>query len=204
MLIKICGITNLDDALFAEDAGADVLGFVFADSPRQVDEEKAAEIISGLSGKARKAGIFVDEPLERVTAVRGKLGLDLVQLHGEESPDYCQRLSPGVIKLIRVSNDFDPAEIAGHPADFFLLEGQKKDRAGGTGETFLWDYAKALKGNEQIILSGGLNPGNVVSAIDVLCPGGVDVSSGVEKEPGIKDHAKVREFIRLVRKVSSS
>ncbi len=201
MLIKICGITNLEDALAAEDAGADILGFVFAESPRRVGEE-AQGIIAGLSGEAKKAGVFVDEPLENVMRLREKLGLDYLQLHGQENADYCQRLMPGVIKLIRVDGDFSPDILEGLVADYYLLEGARQDAAGGTGMIFDWSRAAALKGNSKLIVSGGLDPENVSDAIESLCPGGVDVSSGVEASPGRKSPEKIKKFVEVVRGTS--
>ncbi len=200
MLIKICGITNLEDALVAEEAGADLLGFVFAESPRRVGGE-ASGIIAGLSGAAKKVGVFVDEPVEDVMRLREKLGLDYVQLHGQEDADYCQRLMPGVIKLVRVDGGFSPDVLAAFPADYYLLEGAKQAAAGGTGVTFDWSRAAALKGNSKLIVSGGLDPENVVGAIEALCPGGVDVSSGVEASPGRKSPEQVKKFVEVVRAV---
>jgi phosphoribosylanthranilate isomerase len=198
MIVKICGITNLQDALFAEEQGADMLGFVFAESPRQVGSEVGG-IIAGLAGDAAKVGVFVDEPVEKVIGLREELGLDYVQLHGSEDADYCQRLMPGVIKLIRVSAGFKAEQLADFPADYYLLEGEKRAVAGGSGVTFDWSAAAELKNDQRVIVSGGLKPENVAGAIAELCPGGVDVSSGVEASPGNKDQDRVAQFIKAAR-----
>lgn len=196
MRVKICGITCLDDALMAAEAGADALGFVFyKKSPRYVDPEKASAIIAGLPAFVQVVGLFVNEALDLVNLTADSCRLDIVQLHGDESPAYCQSVRRRVMKAFRVRGMESLAPMARYSVAGLLLDAYSPDSYGGTGERFDWDFAVAAKRHGPIILAGGLDPDNVASAVARVAPYAVDVSSGVESSPGRKDPEKVRRFI---------
>jgi phosphoribosylanthranilate isomerase len=208
-LVKVCGITNLDDALACAEIGADLLGFIFAESPRRVDVEVAREIIetlrSGLTSPA-VVGVFTEESHE-VLRIAKECQLDYVQLHGGQSDSFAAEI--GADRVIRVGRIKDQASVdalAEYPSSkFFLLDTYREGIAGGTGETFDWELAvKAKTIGKPIILSGGLNPDNVFDAVRAVRPFAVDVSSGVELSPGKKDIAKVKEFIDHVREADNA
>lgn len=194
--VKICGITNLEDALAAADAGADALGFVFAASPRQISPPAAAEIVAALPPFASVVGVFADADAEVVVSIAQHVQLDAVQLHGQESPQYCRRLSGKVIKRFRVFDDDSAERVAQRVAEYDLAA-CLLDPGAGSGKTFDWRLAQGV--SRRLIVSGGLTPQNVGDAIRVARPFAVDVSSGVESRPGRKDHAKLREFVAAVR-----
>lgn len=196
--VKICGITNLEDALSAVEAGADALGFVFyAASPRHIFPEQATRIISQLPPFVQTVGLFVNEELNTVNEVADLCRLDLVQLHGDESADYCQQISRRVLKAFRVRSLTCLDPIKDYRVAGYLLDTFSPSFYGGTGTSFNWEIAtEAVKRHQRIILAGGLTPDNVAEAIRQVGPYGVDVSSGVEAGPGKKDREKVREFIR--------
>jgi len=199
--VKICGITNIEDALAAVDYGADALGFIFFDkSPRYITTEKAKEIISWLPPFVTTVGVFVNEDPERIKEIMGRAGLNILQLHGEEPPDAC-KVWHRVIKAFRVKDftDLDPFEK--YRASAFLLDTYTPESFGGTGQTFNWDIAVEAKRFGRIILSGGLNPDNVEKAIKWVNPYAVDVCSGIEKEKGRKDLVKMKVFIEKIRKL---
>ncbi len=198
--VKICGITAIDDAHAAVEAGADALGFVFAaGSPRAVTPAQAAGITSTLPPFVWTVGVFVDQPLEDVIRIAGDVHLQAVQLHGAEPADYSACLPLPVIRAIRVRNAGSLNLVGAYPARAFLLDAYVEGQAGGTGKTLAWDVAATVTGKAPIILSGGLRPETVADAIRRVRPFGVDVSSGVERAPGHKDHAKLKEFIDHVR-----
>ena len=197
--IKICGITNLEDALACVDAGADALGFVLAESPRRVEAETIKNIVTRLPKTILKVGIFVNEKLETLQQTVLNCGLDYAQLQGEESGEYIRRLEVACLKVFRVKDDGILAEIESAKTNLFMLDAYQDGQRGGTGKIFNWEIAKQAKRHGKFFLSGGLNPDNVKSAIKKVHPYGVDVSSGVEKFPGKKDLEKVREFIKRVR-----
>jgi phosphoribosylanthranilate isomerase len=193
--VKICGITCQEDALAAAYAGADALGFIFAKSPRQVEPQKAREIIAALPGLVHSVGVFVDESLDHVKQVREFCGLDYVQLHGEEDRFYTSSLTPKVIRTLGMGSG--PAPSADdYPDAFLLLDTQVKGQRGGTGKTFDWSLAAPIAARRQVMLAGGLNPDNVARAIKTVKPFAVDVSSGVELSPGRKDHERIAEFVK--------
>jgi len=203
--VKVCGITNLDDALAAVEAGAHALGFVFApSSARRVDEETAARIISRLPPLVTRVGVFVDAPVARVKEVIALCNLDLVQLHGEESPDYCQELAGRAVKVFRVRDEGVLSQLWLYRVPAYLLDAYVPGVPGGTGHTFDWEIAVKAKEFGPVILSGGLNPDNVRQAIEKVRPYGVDVSSGVESAPRKKDPAKLKAFIRAVAEADSA
>ena len=191
---KICGITNREDALCAIKCGANALGFIFYEkSPRYVAPEKAAEIICDLPPFVTPVGVFVNAP--HIAATVKLAGLRTIQLHGDEPPEACLGHDVPVIRTLRVGNEFDALALRSYPVHTFLLDTARAGSYGGTGETFDWAKAREAKNYGRIILSGGLNPDNVREAIEQVAPYAVDTSSGVEAEPGKKDHKKVRDFL---------
>lgn len=200
--VKICGITCLDDALMAVEAGADALGFVFFDkSPRYIDPERAAHIIAGLPPFVQVVGLFVNAELDFVNETADTCRLDIVQLHGDESPSYCQLVRRRVMKVFRVRGMESLVPMEQYHVAAFLLDAYSPNAYGGTGGCFDWDCAVAAKGRGPIVLAGGLDPDNVASAVSKVAPYGVDVSSGVESSPGRKDPEKVRRFIREAKRI---
>ena len=200
--VKICGITSLDDARMAIDAGADALGFVFyGKSPRHIHPEKAAEIIAQLPPFVQMVGLFVNEALDFVKLTADSCRLDLIQLHGDESPAYCQSIARRVLKAFRVRGMDSIARLADYTVAGYLLDAYVPDAYGGTGARFDWDCAIAAKSSGAIILAGGLDADNVAAAVARVAPYAVDVSSGVESSPGRKDPEKVRRFIRQAKQV---
>ncbi len=198
--VKICGLTNLDDALAAVDAGADGLGFILVPgTPRYVTPAAVANIIAGLPPFVAKVGVFVDEPLEQVQSVLAECGLDLIQLHGRESPEYCAALCPRAIKSFRVRNAESLARLAEYRVAAYLLDTYLPGQAGGTGQVFDWGLARQAAAHGRIILAGGLTPQNVGEAVRAVRPYAVDVSSGVEASPGRKDQGKLRAFVRVAK-----
>ena len=199
--IKICGITNVEDAKKAAALGADALGFIFYEkSPRKTTKEKAKEIINSLPKEVVKVGLFVDELEEKVNEIASYCNFDILQFHGDETPDYCKKFPQKIIKAFRVENKESLVNIPKYEVDYYLLDAYSEVAPGGTGRTFNWKLAIAAKKFERpIILSGGLNPENIIEAIEKVSPFGVDVSSGVELSPGKKDHKKLEEFITKVK-----
>lgn len=207
--IKICGITRREDAETAVRAGADCLGFIFStDSPRRIGPGLAGEILFGLEGISR-AGVFVNENMEKIIEYIGLLGLDHVQLSGDEGPEYVKELKDmagevRVIKALRLKKTAGrSAGVKGERylqhADFLLLDSYDRHRYGGTGKTIDWKGIKERVDPKRLIVSGGLHEGNVCQALEILRPFGVDASSGLESAPGIKDPDKIERFIKAVR-----
>ena len=198
--IKICGITNIEDAIQAVEAGADALGFVFYDkSPRFVTPHEVVKIVAELPPFVTSVGLFVNEPIARIRKAMAAARLDVVQLHGDELPADCQIDCLPVIKALRVK---DAASLQGaerYQVAALLLDAWSDEHYGGTGLSFDWQLARRLTGMRRLILAGGLNPENVSDAVRQVKPYAVDVSSGVEMHPGKKDHQKVAEFICRVR-----
>lgn len=199
--IKICGITNLDDARAAADAGADALGFMFYEpSPRCVAIETAAEISRQLSPFILRVGVFVNPSPDLVIAAIKHCNLNLLQFHGDEPSDFCQGFGVMNMKAFRIKDADSLKQLEGFHANAFLLDSYVAGKQGGTGEKFNWDLAiKAKKFGKPIFLAGGLTPENVAEAVRKVEPFGIDVSSGVEQSPGKKDHQKIRAFIQAAR-----
>ncbi|MSN27284.1 MAG: phosphoribosylanthranilate isomerase [Geobacter sp.] len=199
--IKICGITNIEDALAAVEAGADALGFVFFErSPRNIFPEQAAAIIRQLPPFVQTVGLFVNEQLTVVNGIADRCGLDLIQLHGEESPGFCSGVKHRVIKAFRVKDAASLDHMPDYNVAACLLDAWSPAAHGGTGETFNWEIAAAAAAvSSRIILAGGLTPENVAEAVEAVHPYAVDVSSGVESAPGKKDPVKIRNFIQNAR-----
>lgn len=201
--IKICGITNKADALMAVDAGAGALGFVFTSSPRQVEPLTAKSIIETLPPFIITVGVFVNQSKEEVEKIADMCKLDILQFHGNETPEYCEQFSRKVIKAFRVRGSKDIERLPDYKVSAYLLDSYDEDNNGGTGKTFEWALASEAVKYGNIILAGGLNPDNVKKAVTIVRPYGVDVSSGVEKEPGVKSKIRVTEFMRGVQNAGS-
>ncbi len=201
--IKICGITNKVDAINAANLGVDMLGFVFyRKSKRYIDPMTAEDIVNELPPGILKTGVFVDEDSEKVLEIAQDASLDILQFHGDETPDYCRKFKEGfkVVKAFRLKDKNDLKIINDYDVDFYLLDTYKRDSIGGTGETFDWKVLKDFEILKPFILSGGLTPANVAKAIRELAPYGVDVSTGVEASPGKKDLNLMKKFVENVRK----
>ena len=197
--IKICGITNLEDALAAVEFGADALGFVFySKSPRRIEPEKAKEIIKRLPPFVSTVGVFVDQSPDTVKDIMTLTGCTVAQFHGEESPEYC-RCFDGAVKAIRVRELSDLEPLMRYKVSAFLLDTYSPDIPGGTGQIFNWEIAVEAKRMARVILAGGLTPDNVSKAVKMVRPYAVDVSSGIERAKGIKDLEKLRLFIKKAR-----
>ncbi|MGC8604432.1 MAG: phosphoribosylanthranilate isomerase [Desulfomonilaceae bacterium] len=199
--VKICGITNSEDALFAAEMGADALGFIFAESPRKVSLDKAFKITRALPPFVQTVGVFVDADIEEVIFFRNHLRLDLIQLSGSESDPYIRALGSRVIKTVHVKNGFKP-DLDVHASATILLDTAADGLKGGTGKVFDWTLAADVASDRPIILAGGLTPENVTEAVKEVKPYAVDVSSGVEIEPGRKNHDKIRIFIQRAKTAS--
>jgi len=200
-LIKVCGMTRREDVRAAVDAGADLVGFLFAESPRRIDPERARDLRRELSGTAvRAVGVFCNEDLRRVREIAESVPLDTVQLHGDEDHEYAAAVGHPVIRAISVRSAGDWAGWEEYPAELFLLDADHPGRRGGTGTTFDWDLLTGAPFSRPFLLAGGLHPGNVAEAIERVRPFGVDVSSGVEAAPGIKSDEKIRKFIEEARR----
>ncbi|MGA9451185.1 MAG: phosphoribosylanthranilate isomerase [Verrucomicrobiia bacterium] len=199
--VKICGITNLEDAQVAIEARADVLGFVFyKTSPRHVTIGAAAAISKQLPGFVMRAGVFVNALKAEVLRAIGECGLNLLQFHGDEPPDYCLQFGLMSMKAFRMRDAGTLKELKPYQTNAWLLDAYSPEAVGGSGERFNWDLAvEAQKFGKPIFLAGGLTPENVAEAVRKVRPFGVDVSSGVEISPGKKEPAKVRAFINAAK-----
>lgn len=203
--IKVCGITNLRDAEAACRLGADALGFVFAKSRRRIDASMARLISLKMPPYVSLVGVFVDEDIKKLLRIAKYCGLDSIQLHGNESINYCKQLKKyyKIIKAVRIGEERSFEGLSGYDVDAFLLDTYKPGKAGGTGEKFDWNLALRVKMlGKPIILSGGLKPGNVLGAIRKVKPYAVDVSSGVESSPGRKSTKLMKDFIQKAKKTS--
>ncbi len=201
MKIKICGITNRDDALVAIEAGADALGFIFYEqSPRYVKLREVANICAALPPFVSKVGVFVNELEFEIEKAIAECGLDTLQFHGDEPPAFCQKFPAKAIKAFRMKDAQVLSQMVEYDVDAWLLDGFVAHAHGGAGQTFNWQWAlDAKKHGKPIILGGGLTPDNVRAAVEKVQPYAVDVSSGIEREPGKKDHDKIRKFIAAAR-----
>jgi phosphoribosylanthranilate isomerase len=193
--VKICGITNLDDALAAVEYGADALGFVFAPSPRQVTAEVVRKIVAKLPPFICNVGVFVNSDLALVKETMSLCNLDLAQLHGDEGPKYCAALSPKVVKVFKANNMPSRTKLVRYKVAAYMLDIDKGAASNESEQKKLWQLAHRLGDYGPVILAGGLTSDNVGEAIKIARPYAVDVSSGVEAEPGKKDHSKLRAFL---------
>jgi phosphoribosylanthranilate isomerase len=198
MFIKVCGITRAEDAHHAAAHGATALGFVFwSRSPRNVTAEQAADIIAGLPPEVTPVGVFVDAPIDGIRSIVEQTGIRVVQLHGDEPPAYAAALDCPVFRAVGV--DDGDAATSWPAATTLLVDTVDPVRRGGTGVAVDWNRAAALARARKIVLAGGLTPANVAEAITAVRPYGVDVSSGVEASPGVKDFDKVARFLANAR-----
>lgn len=198
MKVKICGIKDRKTAQLAIDAGADAIGFVFAESKRQISVSKAKEIIQDLPSHILKIGVFVNETKENVERIFNEVGLTHIQLHGEESPAFCQGLRIPIIKAFRIDTDFDMDQIATYHCEYILVDSPLGPYKGGNGTTFDWHLLFNKHIEQKLILAGGLTIHNVLLACEIVKPVMVDVSSGVETD-GKKDEKKIEAFIKTAK-----
>jgi phosphoribosylanthranilate isomerase len=201
-MVKICGITNAGDARVAADAGADAVGLVFAESPRRVSVEEARGVCIALPDNVLRVGVFVDAEPGEVLRISRELGLDFVQLHGDETPETVTAVREGgvkVMKALRIRDATSLEALDQYEADLFLLDAYSAKARGGTGERFDWGVAKSLRGRDNIVVSGGLGPENVREAVEFFEPFGVDASSSLEDGPGRKNGELVRRFVLAAR-----
>lgn len=203
--VKICGITNIDDAIAAAEYGADALGFIFVKaSPRYIGSQGAADIIRELPPFIKTVGVFVNEAVETVGKIVAVSGIDLIQLHGDERPEVCMQLKRRAIKAVRVKSLESLESVINYKdvISALLLDTYSNEFHGGTGQVFNWDIAVEAKQYCRVILSGGLTPDNIADAVRYVRPYAVDVSSGVELSKGKKDHDRLKLFIDRARSVS--
>src|SRR5215217_6436739 len=201
-LVKICGITNAEDARVAADAGADAVGLVFAESPRRLGVEEARHISMELPENILRVGVFVDEEPAEILRISREVGLDLAQLHGDETPETVTAVRRGgvkVMKALRVRDALSLEALDRYGADLILLDAHSERVRGGTGQRFDWEVAKSSTGRDNIVVSGGLDPENVREAVEFFEPYGVDASSSLEDEPGRKNGERVRRFVLAAR-----
>ena len=205
-LVKICGITNLKDAFAAVDAGADALGFNFyKPSPRYITPQDARKIIEQLPDSILTAGVFVNEELNTVRAIANQASLRALQLHGDESVEYCRDLSADfyVIKTFAVSDSFDVQTLAPYNVEAIMLDTKHNNLRGGTGRVFDWSVAlRVAPAIPKLFLAGGLSPENVENAVEIVRPFAVDACSALEDSPGKKNHERMRVFVDAVRGVA--
>lgn len=199
MIVKICGITRKEDAAIVVAAGADALGFIFVQSSRRyICPERARAIIAGLPAEVTPVGVFVNAPRQEICDVIEKTGIRLVQLHGTEPPEDVLGLPVPVWKAFRVKPEFDVRALGKYPVDGFLLDTFVEGIDGGTGRQFDWDVAIAAKRFGPVIVSGGINPENVAAAVLKASPYAIDVNSGVESGPGLKDAGKIERLFNAI------
>lgn len=199
MKVKICGITDLETALAAVDYGADAIGFVFAESKRKITEDKARAIVSRLPKSVLKVGVFVNESEENIERISSFVGLTHIQLHGDETKEFCESISNPVIKAVSISNHESLMKVEEFSCEFILVDGPKGKYRGGNGLSFDWNLLNSsLIKDKKVILAGGLTEENVEEAIRLIKPYMVDVSSGVETE-GKKDVKKIRAFLKKAK-----
>lgn len=200
--VKICGITNLEDALAAFFSGADAIGFVFYKaSPRYIDPKKAGKISRILPKKILKVGVFVDEREDKIRKIAKLCALDMLQFHGSESPEFCSKFKGyKIIKAFRVGKKLELGQLGEYKTFAWLFDTFSRYKAGGTGKKFDWNLLRGRsKIKRPVFLSGGLNIRDIKSALKQVNPDWVDVSSSVEYKPGKKDHKKIRSFIRIIK-----
>jgi phosphoribosylanthranilate isomerase len=201
--IKICGITRIEDALCAAESGADAVGFIFHEaSPRYIAPKRAQEIIAALPAELVTVGVFVNRDAEEVARIADMCGLDRIQLHGDESLEYCRRFPPE--RLIKAVSPRTPEELpalAAYEVRAFLVDARDAGRYGGTGKRADWKLAAMLAKERPLILAGGLDAENIEEALTAVAPSAVDINSGIEKAPGLKDHERMKRIIGLIRRV---
>lgn len=200
ILVKICGITSLDDAMDAIECGADLLGFNFyPDSPRYINPLEAKEIIQNIPTNIERVGIFVNEAADKVIDIALDMDLSFLQFHGDETPEYCNAMGRPWFKAFRLQDEKSLGLISHYHSEWLLVDAYVEKAFGGTGVVSNWDLARQAKKYGNLFLSGGLNPGNIEMALESVKPFAVDVASGVESSPGVKDKYKMDEFIKKVK-----
>ena len=198
--VKICGVTSFNDAIMATNYGASALGFIFYEkSPRYINPEILKTWISNVPSSVKKVGVFVNKDIDKVNKIAEELNLGMVQLHGDESPEYCNQMIRPVIKVFRVNKKFDSIMLKNYQVATFLFDTYNKENHGGTGESFDWQSILQLNTEIPVILSGGLNADNVLEGIEVVKPSAVDVNSGVETAPGKKDEEKIKNLFTILK-----
>jgi phosphoribosylanthranilate isomerase len=199
--VKFCGITNKEDALLAAQCGVAALGFIFySHSPRYIKPENARKIICALPDKLVKVGVFVNENPDEIKRIMEYCALDMIQLHGDESPEYCRRFPASiVIKAVELKNDDDLNCAVSYDVAAILVDSRHAGFYGGTGKKANWQLACRVKNKKPLILSGGLNEKNVAEALRTVTPAALDINSGVEISPGKKDHAKLARILDIIR-----
>lgn len=199
--VKICGITNSQDALAALECGAAALGFIFyPPSPRYLKPADAKKIIASLPNKLVKIGVFVNEKPEEIKKVMEYCSLDMIQLHGDESPEYCNQFpASSIIKAFALKNDDDVNQALNYNVAAILIDSRHAGLYGGTGKTSNWEMARRIKDKKPLVLSGGLNAENIAEAMKTIAPNALDINSGVEESPGIKDYKKLRQIFEIIR-----
>lgn len=204
MEVKICGITNFEDALAAVECGADALGFIFhAPSPRFVTPQHAKEIIDRLPARICKVGVFVNFSHALIKDIVSFCKLDLIQLHGDESQEFCRNFPPAMlIKAVAPKKAEELKDINNYAVRAILIDARERGLYGGTGNVCNWDVAAAIAGERALILSGGLGPDNMEEAIKRVAPAAVDINSGIELEPGKKDHGKMRKAVEIAKRAA--
>ena len=206
--VKICGLTRPEDADLAVSSGAWAIGMIFFDgSPRRVDIDTAAEIATANRRRCEVAGVFVNAPLDDVLATLSSVPLSVLQFHGDEGPSYCaeaaRRTGLKVMKALRAKNASTVRELSTYTTDLHMLDAHVPGAYGGTGQSFDWELAAAHPGRPPLVLSGGLTPENVAEALSVVHPFSVDVASGVETSPGVKDPDRMRRFFEAVEQAAA-
>jgi phosphoribosylanthranilate isomerase len=199
--VKICGITNISDAYIAVESGADALGFIFySKSQRSIAPERAKEIIQEIPGSIGRVGVFVNQEIQAVKEIVGFCGLHLIQLHGDESPQYCGQFPMStLIKAISHCAEEEMQKLENYAVKAILVDAHEPGLYGGTGKNSDWALALKVKKNHPLILAGGLNKENIERAIEIVRPCAVDINSGVETSPGKKDPHKIREIMEIIR-----
>ena len=201
---KICGITNLDDANVAVENGASAIGFIFYEkSPRTISINNAKSISKHLPKTIARVGVFVNHEKDFIRLAISEVPLDMIQLHGDETPDFCNQFDVAILKALRIKNEASLSVMDQYDVAMFLLDTFSNDQYGGTGETFDWSVLNR-KFKTPIILSGGLNSENILDAIDAVNPSAVDVNSGVESSPGKKDYNKLKSLFKNLNKTQST
>lgn len=198
--VKICGVTNVPDAIASVEAGADLIGLNFwPGSPRRCEIDAARAIVDAVGARARLVGVFVDVDAAEIRRVLADTGIEWAQLHGHEPPEALSPLLPRAYKALRVGSEGVDAIAGQYGGRHILLDAKVPGMVGGTGATFEWELARGIANERELLLAGGLTPDNVVDAVRAVRPWAVDVASGVESAPGVKDHARVRAFVDAAR-----
>ena len=199
--VKICGITNREDAVCAVECGATALGFIFyPPSPRYIKPDDAKKIISALPEKIVSVGVFVNETKSTIKKIMGECGLDMIQLHGDESPAFCLEFPlSSTIKAVELKKEEDVHRASNYDVAAILVDSRHEGLYGGTGRKSNWELAGRIKEKKPLILSGGLNENNIADALQNIAPNALDINSGVEASPGKKDHKKLARIFEIIR-----